>query len=172
MAFSAVLLALYTTWVNPTWWRSLKWKISEIGWGVVIAAVLWGIFWTGNWIASRIFDFASSQVDSIYGMKAGESSWLLAVLLLLLIGPAEEIFWRGYIQRTLSAFWNPNVGFIVATFLYASVHVASCNFMLVMAALVAGGVWGLCYRLFPNHLGALIISHALWDVAVFLVFPI
>jgi len=44
--------------------------------------------------------------------------------------------------------------------------------MLIMAAAVAGFIWGLGYRLFPERLGALIISHALWDCAVFIWFPI
>ena len=93
----------------------------------------------GDNMSSWMFDFARPQVDSIYGMKEGESPWLLAALLLLLIGPAEEIFWRGYVQRTLSKRWNPNAGFVVATLIYALVHAGSCNFMLVMAALVEIG---------------------------------
>jgi hypothetical protein len=44
--------------------------------------------------------------------------------------------------------------------------------MLTMAALVAGAAWGLLYRLFPKYFAAIIISHALWDVAVFIWFPI
>ena len=87
-------------------------------------------------------------------------------------GPAEEIFWRGYVQNALSKRWSPNVGFIVTTLVYALVHIWSFNFMLVMAALVVGAIWGLAYRLYPQKLGALIVSHAVWDVAVFVVFPI
>ena len=37
---------------------------------------------------------------------------------------------------------------------------------------VAGAVWGLMYRLFPERFAAIIISHALWDAAVFVWFPI
>jgi membrane protease YdiL (CAAX protease family) len=44
--------------------------------------------------------------------------------------------------------------------------------MLLVAAAVAGGIWGLLYRLYPQRLGALIISHAVWDAAVFVIFPI
>lgn len=84
--------------------------------------------------------------------ERGESPWLLAALLLLLIGPAEEIFWRGYVQRTLSKRWNPNAGFVVATLIYALVHAGSCNFMLVMAALVVGAAWGALYRFFRTAL--------------------
>ena len=44
--------------------------------------------------------------------------------------------------------------------------------MLVMAALVAGVVWGGLYRLYPRRMWAIIVSHAVWDVAVFVWFPI
>jgi membrane protease YdiL (CAAX protease family) len=133
---------------------------------------LWGVFWLGDKFSQLLFDFARPQVDTIYGMKEGESPWLLTVLLLLLIGPAEEIFWRGYVQEAISKRWNANIGFVVTTLVYALVHAGSFNFMLLMAALVAGMAWGLLYRFFPERFTAIIISHALWDAAVFIWFPI
>ena len=132
----------------------------------------WWMIWIGDKLSQLMFNFARPQVDLIYGMKDGESMWLLTVLMLFLIGPAEEIFWRGYIQQNLSQRWNPNIGFIVTTAIYALVHAGSLNFMLTMAAMVAGAAWGLLYRFFPNHFGAIIVSHAVWDVAVFIWFPI
>ena len=119
-----------------------------------------------------MFNFARPQVDLIYGMKEGESPWLLTALMLFLIGPAEEIFWRGYVQNKLQQRYSPNMGYVVTTAIYALVHAGSCNFMLIMAALVAGAAWGLMYRLFPQKFGAIILSHAWWDVAVFVWFPI
>jgi len=43
---------------------------------------------------------------------------------------------------------------------------------LAGAAGVCGLFWGALYRFFPRHLLALVISHAAWDVAVFVLFPI
>ena len=145
---------------------------ANILWGIAIAVALWGVFWIGDKLSQLMFDFARPQVDTIYGMKEGESPWLLTALMLFLIGPAEEIFWRGYVQENLSKKWNANTGFVVTTLIYALVHAGSFNFMLIMAALVAGAAWGLLYRLFPKNFAAIIISHALWDVAVFVWFPI
>ena len=172
MTASACTLSALATIFNPGWWKQVRIDISNIILGVVIAVALWSIFWIGDKLSQIMFTFARPQVDLIYSMKDGESAWLLTALMLFLIGPAEEIFWRGYIQKTFSARWNPNIGFIVTTAIYALVHAGSCNFMLTMAALVAGFVWGLLYRFFPNRFGAIIISHALWDVAVFIWFPI
>ena len=90
----------------------------------------------------------------------------------LRLRPAEEIFWRGYIQKSLSSKWTPTIGFIITTLVYSLVHISKFNFMLIMAAAVAGFIWGLAYRFFPERLGAIIISHALWDCAVFIWFPI
>ena len=172
MTGSACTLSLCATFFNQGWWRKVQINPADIFLGIAIAVALWGVFWIGDKLSQTMFDFARPQVDTIYSMKDGESPWLLTALMLFLIGPAEEIFWRGYVQQTLSQRWNPNIGFIVTTLIYALVHAGSCNFMLTMAALVAGAAWGLLYRLFPQRFAAIILSHALWDVAVFIWFPI
>lgn len=172
MTGSACTLSILATIFAPGWWKRVKLTPTDILLGIAIAAALWGVFWIGDKLSQLMFNFARPQVDLIYGMKDGESMWLLTVLMLFLIGPAEEIFWRGYIQQNLSQRWNPNIGFIVTTAIYALVHAGSLNFMLTMAAMVAGAAWGVLYRFFPNRFGAIIVSHAVWDVAVFIWFPI
>lgn len=146
-------------------------SLREIEWGVGIALILWFVFWTGDKLAQLLFDFARPQVDLIYGIKGGTSPTLISLLLLCIIGPGEEIFWRGYVQRRLSARWSPNAGFLLATAAYTLIHIPSLNFMLVMAALVCGVIWGGLFRLFPRHFTAIVVSHALWDAAAFVWFP-
>jgi membrane protease YdiL (CAAX protease family) len=172
MTGSACTLSLCATMFAPGWWKRVRFTPANILWGIAIAVALWGVFWIGDKLSQLMFDFARPQVDTIYGMKDGQSPWLLTALMIFLIGPAEEIFWRGYVQESLSKRWNANKGFIVTTLIYALVHAGSLNFMLTMAALVAGVVWGALYRFFPKYFAAIIISHALWDVAVFIWFPI
>lgn len=172
MTGSACALSLLATLFAPGWWKRVRLTPANILLGVAIAVALWGIFWVGDKLSQLMFDFARPQVDTIYGMKESESPWLLTGLMLFLIGPAEEIFWRGYVQQKLSERWNANKGLIVTMLIYALVHAGSCNFMLTMAALVAGAAWGVLYRFFPERFSAIIISHALWDVAVFIWFPI
>lgn len=172
MTCSGITLTAYSTWASPGWWKDIRIDLTNIVLGVLLAAVLWGIFWLGEYLSTLMFDFARPQVDMIYGMKEGENPWVLTALMLLIIGPAEEIFWRGYIQKNLSRRWNPDLGFVVTTLVYGLVHLSKFNFMLIMAAFVAGFVWGLAYRFFPEKFGAIVISHALWDCAVFIWFPI
>lgn len=149
---------------------SFRW--SDILIGIIIGIALWGIFWVGDKVATWMFPFADGEIGSIYSMRDGMNFWTIGLLLTFVVGPAEEIFWRGFVQEECSKRWSPTIGFIITTAIYALAHVWSMNFMLVAAAAVAGGVWGLIYRLYPRRLWALVISHAVWDVAVFLIFPI
>lgn len=178
MSCSAVILTTlalsFSTDLRPL--AKIERPLLQIVGGIVLAFALWGIFWVGDKVSSWMFGFARPQVDLVYSMKTGMPSWFIAVLLLVLIGPAEEFFWRGYVQRNMVKVLgckNPEfLAFVVTTVIYALVHIWSFNFMLVMAALVAGVVWGFIYWLCPKALPALIISHALWDAMVFVIFPI
>lgn len=178
MTFSALVLTglgLAFTSDRKSVLRVEKPLLQVLG-GILLAFALWGVFWVGDKLSSLMFIFARPQVDSVYAMKEGFPAGVIALLLLVLIGPAEEFFWRGYVQRTLSGLFRGkhagDYAFLLTAGIYALVHIWSFNFMLVMAALVAGAVWGLIYRLCPKALFALIVSHALWDVLVFVLIPI
>ena len=151
--------------------------LVNIGLGILIAVVLWGVFWVGDKLSQWMFpNFARAQVNTIYAMKDGSSPVALSLLLLLIVGPAEELFWRGYVQRSMMEEfkWKNStlLPALAAVLIYALIHIASLNFMLIMSALVCGLVWGGLYWLFPHRLPAIVISHALWDAAVFVWFPI
>ena len=146
--------------------------LQNLALGFAIAVVLWLVFWVGDKVSQWMFDFARPQVDLIYGMKDGFSPTVLVLLLLFVIGPAEEIFWRGYVQRTLARRRSPLAAFVITTAIYTLVHLPSGNFMLIMAALVCGIAWGGLYWLMPRRLTAIIISHALWDAAAFVLLPL
>lgn len=173
---ASALILIFMAWALGRDSQSSNFKfqfsIHQLLLGIALAAALWGVFWVGDKLSSLMFGFARGQVDSIYGMKTGIQPWLIALLLLFIIGPAEELFWRGFIQHKLSLHWGENWGFAVTTAIYTLIHLWSFNFMLIMAALVCGIVWGGLYRLQPKWLPALVVSHAVWDACVFVVFPI
>ena len=177
MAASALILTSLALLFSPGKLPKVEKPLLQILAGILIAVFLWGVFWIGDRVSSLIFDFARPEVDSIYSMKDGLHPAVIAALLLLLIGPAEEFFWRGYVQRTMEKLldgrkWPKDKAFLLTAGIYALVHIWSLNFMLVMAALVAGCVWGFLYRLRPQMLPALIVSHALWDALVFIWMPL
>lgn len=146
-------------------------KFWHVAAGVVSALVLYGVFWLGYFVSTRVLPFAGGQVESIYMIRAGQNPWVIAALLVLIIGPAEEIFWRGFVQRRFSKRYGVIAGFLMATALYALVHIWSMNFMLLAAAAICGGFWGLLFA-FTGRLWPCIISHAIWDVVIFILLPI
>jgi membrane protease YdiL (CAAX protease family) len=139
--------------------------------GIVSAAVLWGIFWFGKQISTLIFPFAEGQIGAIYGKGEGFSPTGIFFLLLIVTGPCEEIYWRGFLQKHLMARYGNWQGWLAASAVYAGVHIWSLNFMLIGAAAVAGTFWGLCYWRW-GRLAPVIVSHSLWSAVVFSLAPI
>ena len=172
MTISGCILLTLAITIDRSWLADIKVSWSGLLLGIGLALALWGVFWVGDKVATWMFPFARPQVDTIYGMKESQSEWVIGLLLLFVIGPAEEIFWRGFVQRGIAGRSTANVAFIVTLLIYGLVHIWKFNFMLIMAALVCGFVWGLAYRLWPKQLFALIVSHAVWDTLVFVVWPI
>jgi len=139
--------------------------------GLIGTVVLYFVFAGGNELV-RVLPFLNGgeQVENVYATRAQASPRLIGWLLLLIIGPGEELFWRAWVQRTMMNRFGPWKGFLVTTLLYAAVHFPSLNLTLIGAATVAGIFWGLMYMK-VGHIGPGLVSHALWDAAVFVWFP-
>jgi len=154
--------------------RSLREDLEEgvtrkVVLGVLTAVFLYLVFLAGNALSRRVLPFAGGGIEAVYGFKAGVPPWRVGLLLVFMIGPGEELFWRGWLQRSWQERFGP-AALPLATALYAAVHIASGNPMLVLGAAVCGVYWGFLYRRFHSIL-LVAVSHTLWDVAVFLVFP-
>lgn len=148
-----------------------EFRLTDIPIALGAAAVLYLIFYLGNAASAVLFDFAPDQVGGIYARGEGTERWVICLLLLFVTSPAEEIYWRGFLQENLGRKLGPPAGWAGATALYALVHLSAWNFMLIGAAAVAGAFWGLLYwrvrRVWP-----LIICHAAWSVTIFALLPI
>lgn len=168
IGLSVIILCLYSfRWQRPV----VRFRYNSVMIGILSAAVLYGIFSLGNALSSYIIANAGYQIGGIYELGKGSNRVLIFLLLCFITGPGEEIFWRGFLQEKLIHQFGNSAGFILATLIYAGVHVFSMNLMLVFAALVAGAFWGGLY-LWKKDLGLVIVSHALWSAFIFAVFPL
>jgi membrane protease YdiL (CAAX protease family) len=143
--------------------------IPKILIGAASAVVLYAIFYIGNIIAPMIIPGAGENISSIYNFKSDQSFLMVILLIVFITGPGEEIFWRGFVQRHFQK-KGLIFGYILAAAIYGAVHVTSFNIMLVLAALVCGGFWGLLY-LWKRSIVVNIISHTVWVLAAFILFP-
>ncbi|MDQ2913705.1 MAG: tetratricopeptide repeat protein [Chloroflexota bacterium] len=134
----------------------------EIALGLGTAAGLYGIFRVGDTMAREVMPRGGEEIGDIYALRSLRPKEELAARLGLVIGPAEELFWRGFVQG--------RVGYLTATALYGGAHLVTENATLIGAATIAGAYWGLL-RAVGMPLGALVVSHVVWDIWIFLVSP-
>lgn len=166
------LLAAYALLNNGSRLRELyMFHAKWVGFGILSAAALYVVFFVGDRVSAAFFAFASPQIAGIYGTKSQASPAAIGTLLLLWIGPAEEIFWRGFVQQRLSEKYGLWKGFFIACAVYAAIHIWAFNFMLLTAALVCGLFWGWMFLKFKSVWPGL-ISHAVWDLTIFILLPI
>ncbi|MCK7499472.1 MAG: CPBP family intramembrane metalloprotease [Comamonadaceae bacterium] len=144
--------------------------VRKIALGIASAAALYAVFAVGRLFALRLFPFAARGIWDIYALRSEVPLLRVVLLIGLVIGPGEELFWRGFLQERIGATTRPALGFVLTALLYAAVHLASGNIMLVLAAAVCGVFWGALYLRFRSPV-LNIVSHTLWDLAVFVFFP-
>jgi membrane protease YdiL (CAAX protease family) len=159
-------LALLTS--APARRARLRWWHVPLG--LLSAAVLYVTFQLGDRFARRFVPTGDREIREIYALRSLGPREAIAARLATIIGPAEELFWRGLVQTALARRYGPWPAAVLATMAYGSVHIASGNFTLTGAAGVAGAHWSILYAA-GVPLGALIVSHVAWDVWIFLVQP-
>lgn len=172
MTASTGILAGISLGINRADLRSeyrLSWSVT--GTGILSALILYGIFWVGGHFLRAVFPGSGELISAVYATKAAVPPWVIALLLIFVIGPAEEIFWRGLVQKHLMAATSPGFGLLAGALIYTLVHLWAKNGVLLLAAFVCGLAWGWQYMK-NRTLTGVIISHVLWDVAVFIIAPL
>jgi len=172
ISFSAALLAaLSLAAMDSDRVRLFTLAPRDLYWGFGSATALYLIFWAGRELSTRLLPFSRREIEAVYGKRGTMPAVLIALLLFFITGPGEEIYWRGGLQNSLMILLDPWSGWLVASALYGLVHIWTKNFTLIMAALIAGFFWGFIY-LRTGSLTPVIISHSLWSVAIFTLWPL
>ncbi len=166
------ILTIWSIIFGKRFLRNLfQFKFKWIIIGLFSALLLYLLFYLGNIISQYFFDFVQIQIENVYSTKEQANNLFIAIALLIWIGPAEEIFWRGYAQNELSQKFGSLKALIINSLVYAFVHIWAFNLMLFFAALICGFFCGWMFMRFKNVLPGL-ISHAIWDVLIFILIPL
>jgi uncharacterized protein len=137
--------------------------------GSLSGFLLYLVFWAGiRGMEILQLPFVTS-IENLYNWYAPSLFWQYLALVLV-AAPGEELFWRGFIQKRLSKYLNPVVSILSASILYASVHIYSGSFLLVLAAFISGFVWGYLYVL-KKSMPLVIVSHIIFDLLIFIILP-
>lgn len=144
--------------------------LSYFSVGIASGLGLFGIFWLGSSLIDLLNLPFSSQISRLYSRFSPEIFWQYLVLVLI-IAPGEEIFWRGFIQKRLNKHFSVKMSIGLSVFLYASVHLYSGEFILVIAAIIAGLAWSILYA-WKRSLPLVIVSHIVFDLLMFVFIPL
>jgi uncharacterized protein len=161
-------LAAVSLVASPTA-RSVRLRPLDVAAGLGSAAVLYGVFTIGDRVVQRVLPNGADEVARIYSLGALEPPGRIAARLAL-IGAAEELFWRGWVQDALAARLGRWPGAAAAAAVYAAAHAGSGSLVLVGAAGAVGAQWS-ALRASGVRLGGLVVGHLAWDVWIFLIRP-
>jgi membrane protease YdiL (CAAX protease family) len=169
MTLTGMSLGSFALAVSPES-RDLRIRGRDVASGLASAATLYATFQVGDRFARRFVPGGERQIRDIYALRSLRPRPEIGARLVAVIGPAEEIFWRGFVQAAFMRLLGRWRGAAAGAAAYGGVHVVTGNFTLLGAAGVAGAHWAALYAL-GMPLGALIVSHAAWDVWIFLLQP-
>src|SRR5438093_532444 len=142
--------------------RRLRFRERDVALGLLSAVGLYAIFQAGDRMARSVMPKGSQEIGDIYALRSLRPKSEIATRLATVIGPAEELFWRGFVQRRVGA-----AGAVLA---YGGAHLVTGNATLIGAATVAGVFWGALPAV-GMSMPALITSHVAWDSWIFLLAP-
>ena len=145
-------------------------RLRDVPVGLASAAALYGIFRAGDRFARRVMPTGAQDIADVYERRRMAPRWFIAPALALVIAPGEELFWRGLVNGYLMQRLGRVTGSAVGAIIYGGIHLITGNLTLSGAAGIAGAFWSLQY-LFEGRQPAVMVSHVVWDLWIFLVQP-
>lgn len=140
-----------------------------LSYGTFSGLILFTFFWIGKGALQMLNIPLTDQISNLYSQLGPSMLWHYIVLMLVII-PGEEIFWRGFVLKRLSKHLNVRTSIITSSILYASANIYSGSLLLLLTALIAGVFWGLLYT-WKKSLPLVIVSHLIFDLCLFVLFP-
>ncbi|MBV7503933.1 CPBP family intramembrane metalloprotease [Bacillus sp. sid0103] len=138
--------------------------------GAISGLVLYLVFWLGIRGMKILHLPYGTSLKNLYNWFAPTLFWQYLALVLV-AAPGEELFWRGFIQKRLNKKFKPGLSIFTASLLYASAHIYSGSFLLVLAAYLSGLFWGYLY-LWKKSMPLVIVSHIIFDLMLFIILPL
>ncbi len=148
--------------LGRTTWRTTAQRpvITGAATGLVVGTA----FLLGGLVARHIPAVSDRITDVLEYTRYGPIG--LIVVIAMVNGVAEELFFRGALYTALGQFYPV----LISTLLYAASTLATGNPMLAFAGLILGGVCGVQRRATGGVL-APVLTHLVWGLMMVLVLP-
>jgi hypothetical protein len=171
VGFGAVALAYFAAYDD---WALLRVRVPtlrDLGWTALGFVGLLGLLYA----SSAVYRYTSLEPaeSTLIAFGQGEPVFFLYLipLTLLLVGPAEELLFRGAVQGTLVREYGPAPGIAAASAVFALIHWSSYAgeglLVTLSTVLLLGGLLGVLYHLTENIVVPA-VAHGLFNAVQFL----
>ena len=135
--------------------------------GTAMSLATWGLYP----FAVGVLPVVQGEVETLYGLLRQTPGPVRAFPLLLVVVAAEELVWRGLAIDLFTPVLGPWRAALMAALLYVLPQIAFRSPLLIIVALLCGLVWG-ALRVRTGGLMAPFVAHVVWDLLVFIVYPV
>ncbi|WP_341961592.1 CPBP family intramembrane metalloprotease [Planococcus maritimus] len=163
LVLMSIALVHYSVFDELKTWKSLIY-------GLVFGTIIYAILAIGYLVFDVLPLNVEGPVSSLQTLFAPTSIWHY-LLLMFVIVPGEELFWRGYIQQQLKKYMKPPFAILGASLLFGVALAFSGFWPSIVAGIVAGILLGLLYE-WKRSMPLLIITHLVVLVLLFIVLPL
>jgi uncharacterized protein len=138
--------------------------------GIISGFLLYIIFFLGYVMLKKMNIPIDNHVSDLYKFFSPNQFWHYLVLMLIVV-PGEEIFWRGYVQKRLLKQDKLWVSVLISALLYASIALYTGEWPLFLASFIAGVFWGGLFA-WKRSIPLVIVSHLIFDLFLFILLPL
>ena len=153
---------------GPAPWNATRRSVLiGIGTGLAMSLATWALYP----LSAQLIPAIETEVTKLYALLRQAPGPVAAFPLLALVVLAEERVWRGL---AIDVFGQPQPGLwavVMSGIVYTFPQIAFRSPLLVAVALACGLVWG-ALRVRTRGLAAPLIAHLVWDLLVFVLFPV
>ena len=124
-------------------WEHIHWTPAGLGWGVVAAGPMLGLYAAGVWLPIRPLARLARLVRRLIRPMLRDTGWQQLALVSLAAGFGEELLFRGLIQPVAAEWLGPAGGLILASLLFGLAHPITRTYFVVAAliGLYLGCLW-------------------------------
>lgn len=141
--------------------------IAGLAVGLVMSLATWWLYP----VSVSVFPPIQTEVETLYALLRQAPGPVRALPLLFLVVAAEELVWRGVAIDLFSKSFGPWRAMLFSALLYVLPQLALRSPLLIIVAFLCGLLWG-SLRVQTRGLAAPLIAHLVWDILVFVMYPV
>ncbi|MGM0897698.1 MAG: CPBP family intramembrane glutamic endopeptidase [Bacillota bacterium] len=165
----AILVLMSIAIINYSVFDELEtWK--SLLYGVLFGILIYALLAIGYRFVGFLPFNAEGPLSALQSIFSPSSVWHY-LLLMFVIVPGEEIFWRGYIQQQLKKYMKLPYAILSASLLFGIALAFSGFWLGIIAGVITGALLGILYE-WKRSMPLLIITHLVILTLLFVIMPL